>query len=79
MNIKQLHEKFETYFKDWDKESEEMKELFGARDEDDVMFALYNVASIIGERKGWGEEGIGELQQQFIDELGIEDLELSLD
>lgn len=78
MNIKQLHEKFETYFQGWDMESVEMKELFSARNEDDVMCALYEVAGIVGRRKGWGEEGIGELQQQFIDELGLEELVLEL-
>lgn len=74
MNIKQLHEKFEQYFKDWSKDSPEMQELYSATNEDDIWCALYNIATTIGLRKGWGEEGIGELQQQFIGEM---DLDLS--
>lgn len=79
ITLDQLHKLFTQYFINklgWSKEDKAIKSLYEAQDEDDIYIALYYIAEVIGARKGWGEEGIGGLQAEFIKELDIDNIEI---
>ena len=79
ITLKQLHELFTQYFINklgWSKDDEAIECLFEAQEPDDIYVALYYIAEVIGRRKGWGEEGIGDLQLKFINDLDIDDIEI---
>lgn len=54
---------------DWKDEDKEMKQLAEAATWDDLYYAIYCFAESIGDRKGYGEEGKGSLQTEFIEEI----------
>jgi hypothetical protein len=53
----------------WTGRDKPIRKLKAAHTAEDVWSALWYAAEYIGRRKGWGEEGIGELHGQFLDEI----------
>ena len=60
-----------AYFREggWNGREMLMKRLKAAKTAKDVWCAVYYAAEQIGNRKGYGEEGKGELHSEFLDEI----------
>lgn len=65
-NIKQAALK-DLLQNEWTTSDREIKTLTKAKDLEEVWWALYYVAEHIGSRKGWGEEGIGDLHYELVE------------
>ena len=63
----------------WNEQDEQMIALKEATNWEAVGDALFQFADYIGDRKGWGADGVGSLQQEFIEEIekrsGVEFIE----
>jgi hypothetical protein len=70
----ELKNRIKKFVKDyaWSLDDKYSQNLLNSKNEDDVRNGVWQIASYVGEKKGWFEEGIGELHNKLCAELGIE-------
>jgi hypothetical protein len=80
ISLDKLHDNFEEYFINklgLSRDDDDVNNLFECRDEDEIYSCILYLGEVVGIKKGLEDDGIGDLQGQFITDLGLEDLELT--